>query len=274
MSLRAYAPRSIWAFLCALAGLALSSAAPGVLAAGPSARQIMSEVEQTRKLDGSEAVVMMQMNDGKGHKRERKIAMATKLVDDGKTEKRIYRFLSPEDVKGTGILVFDYDTKADDIWIYLPALHKTRRILSSDRSKSFMGSDFSYGDLNIPPIDDYTYTLVKEESSGGEPCWVIDVFPKSAKIAEEEGYKKKTLWISKKTHTVRKGLYFDIDGKLKKSLSTGDVVLLDKKKRRYRAKRMEMKNVQTGTSSVFVTTDVKFVPDTKDEYFTTRYLER
>jgi len=260
--------------LCVLAGLALSlvtSAAPGK---EPSARSIMSEVEQTRKLDGSEAVVMMRMNDGKGHQRERKIAMATKLVDGGKTEKRIYRFLSPEDVKGTGILVFDYETKADDIWIYLPALHKTRRILSSDRSKSFMGSDFSYGDLNIPPLDEYTYTLVKEESSGGESCWVIDVMPKSAQVAQEEGYKKKTLWISKKTHTVRKGLYYDLEGKLKKQLSTTDVVLLDKKKGRYRAKRMEMKNMQAGTSSVFVTTDVKFVPDTKDEYFTTRYLER
>ena len=105
--------------------------------------------------------------------------MATKLYDGGKTEKRIYRFLSPADVQGTGVLVFDYEAKADDVWIYLPALRKTRRIVSSQRSQSFMGSEFSYGDLNIPALDDFNYKLVKEEPFGGEACCVIDATPKS-----------------------------------------------------------------------------------------------
>ena len=59
----------------------------------------------------------------------RKIALATKLYDGGKTEKRVYRFSSPPDVAGTGVLVFDYESQADDIWVYLPGLRKTRRVL-------------------------------------------------------------------------------------------------------------------------------------------------
>ena len=127
--------------------------------AGPSAREIMDKVTVTRKLDGSEAVVKMTSVDDKGQSRERDITMATKLYDGGKTEKRIYRFLSPADVQGTSILVFDYEAKADDVWIYLPALRKTRRIVSSQRAQSFMGSEFSYGDLNIPALDEFNYTL-------------------------------------------------------------------------------------------------------------------
>src|SRR5215510_7262806 len=155
--------------------MALALLLPGATAqAGdPSPREIMEKVTVTRKLDGSEAVVKMTVMDDKKQTRERDITMATKLYDGGKTEKRIYRFLSPADVQGTGILVYDYEDKPDDVWIFLPALRKTRRVVSSQRSQSFMGSEFSYGDLNIPSIDDFTYTLVKEEPMGGEPCYVV-----------------------------------------------------------------------------------------------------
>jgi hypothetical protein len=243
-------------------------------AAPPSPRDIMDKVTVTRKLDGSEAVIKMTVIGESGQTREREITMATKLYDGGKTEKRIYRFLSPADVQGTGILVFDYETKPDDVWIYLPALRKTRRIVSTQRSQSFMGSEFSYGDLNIPALDDFTYTLVKEEPAGGEPCWVIDLVPKNKEIAEAEGYSKKTYWVSQAKLAVVRGLYYDKDGKLWKELVAQDIKLLDPKNKRYRAMHMEMVNKQNGRRSVFESKKVTFAPNTKDDYFTTAYLER
>jgi len=241
---------------------------------GPSAREIMDKVTTTRKLDGSEAVIKMTVLGEGGQAREREISMATKLYDGGKTEKRIYRFLSPADVQGTGILVYDYEAKPDDVWIYLPALRKTRRVVSTQRAQSFMGSEFSYGDLNIPSLDDFDYTLVKEEPMGGEPCYVIDLAPKTKEIAEAEGYSKKTYWVSKAKMAVVQGLYYDKDGKLLKELIAQDIKLLDPKNKRYRAMHMEMINKQNGRKSVFETKKVSFTPSTKDDYFTTAYLER
>ena len=266
--------RAMTLVLSAAVGLGLLLPGASEVHAGPSARDIMDKVALTRKLDGSEAVVKMSIIAADGQKREREITMATKLYDGGRTEKRIYRFLSPPDVKGTGVLVFDYDNAADDVWVFLPALRKTRRIISSQRSKSFMGSEFSYGDLNIPSLDDYNYTLVKEEAAGGEPCWVIDVVPKNQGIANSEGYSKKTYWVSKSKYVVHKGVMYGMDGRVLKELTMGDIQLLDSGKKRYRAKRMEMVNKQNGRRSVFQTTQVSFAPNTKDEYFTTRYLER
>jgi hypothetical protein len=266
--------RPLWALLLAAA------LGTGVLPeisdadAAPTAREIMDKVSLTRKLDGSEAVVTMKIVNESGQSRERRLSMATKLYDGGKTEKRIYRFLDPADVKGTGVLVFDYEAKSDDVWIYLPALRKTRRIVSSERSKSFMGSEFSYGDLNIPALDDFDYTLVKEEAAGGEACYVIDLNPKSSSVSDSEGYSKKTYWVSKSNFTVRKGMYYDLDGKLLKELTTSDVKLLDEGKKRYRAMKMEMVNKQNGRKSVFSSEKVSFAPSTSDDYFTTRYLER
>jgi hypothetical protein len=259
-------------FALGLGALAVPGAADAQPA--PSPREIMNRVSVTRKLDGSEAVVKMTIVDESGHSREREITMATKLYDGGKTEKRIYRFLSPADVQGTGVLVFDYETQADDVWVFLPALRKTRRVVSSQRSQSFMGSEFSYGDLSIPELDDFTYTLVREEPSGGEPCWVIDVLPKDKAAGDAEGYSKKTFWVSKDKFVVVRGLYYDKDGKLLKELVSQDFKLLDAAKKRYRAMHMEMTNKQNARRSVFVSEKVAFAPDTKDDYFTTAYLER
>ena len=148
---------------------AIAAGIPPAHAGDPSPREIMEKVTTTRKLDGSEAVVKMTVMDDKKQSRERDITMATKLYDGGKTEKRIYRFLSPADVQGTGVLVFDYQDKSDDVWIYLPALRKTRRIVSSQRAQAFMGSEFSYGDLNIPSLDEFDYKLVKQEPFEARP---------------------------------------------------------------------------------------------------------
>jgi hypothetical protein len=259
--------------LLLLSVVSIGAFSPAEVGAAASAREIMDKAAVARKLNGSEAVMKMIIDDH-GQIRERKLTMATKLYDGGKTEKRIFRFLSPADVKGTGVLVFDYDASADDVWIFIPALRKTRRVVSSQRSQSFMGSEFSYGDLNIPSLDEFDYQSVKEEAVGGDDCWVIDVTPKSKETASSEGYSKKTVWVSKQKFAVLKALYFDLSGKALKELASTDIKLVDPQNKRYRAMRMEMTNKQTGRRSVFETEKITLAPDTKDEYFTPRFLER
>jgi len=243
-------------------------------AEGLSGREIMEKVTTTRKLAGSEATIKMSMFDEKGKAREREIASATKLFDGGKTEKRVFRFLSPADVQGTGVLIFDYENKPDDMWIFMPALRKTRRILSSHGAESFMGSEFSFSDLNIPALDDFNYSVGKDEACGGDTCYVVDVTPKTKETAANDGYSKKTYWVSKSKFVVMRGLFYAQDGKLLKELVTRDVKLLDPKNKRYRTMRMEMINKQNGRRSVFESTKMNFAPGTKDEYFTTGYIER
>jgi hypothetical protein len=247
---------------------------PAAANAELSARDIMDKVANTRRLDGSESVIKMTLIDEKGGKREREISSATKLFDGGKTEKRVFRFLAPADVKGTGFLIFDYESKADDAWIYLPALRKTRRILSSQGSQSFMGSEFSYGDFNIPALDDYTYAMVKEEACAGGTCWVIDATPKSKETAAADGYSKRTYWVNKATFVAGKILHYGLDGKLLKEMVATEAKLLDAKNKRYRTLRNEMINKQNGRRSVFEFTNMTFAPNTNDEYFTTTYIER
>jgi outer membrane lipoprotein-sorting protein len=253
--------------------LACAIAVPA-FAQQPNARKIVEQASDASRLDGSEAVSTLTIINKKGQKRIRKIAMVTKLYDGGKTEKKLSRFLAPADVKGTGFLTFDYEKKDDDMWLFLPALRKTRRIVTSEKSKSFMGSEFSYADMNVPTLDDFKYKLLKEEEVGGTACWVIESVPKDDDIADENGYSKRVAWFGKEDLVIRKAVLYDLDGDLQKEMTVGEVKLVDAEKKRYRPMKMTVVNKQNGRSSIVVIEKIQLNREVKDDYFTTRYLER
>jgi len=97
-------------------------AALGFAPPSDDAKTIIYKTFTINKMAGSEAISQLTIKDDKGRERKRKTAIASKLYDEGMTEKKIIRFLEPADVKGTSMLTFDYREKDDDMWIYLPAL--------------------------------------------------------------------------------------------------------------------------------------------------------
>ena len=239
-----------------------------------TAKQIAYRSFETTKLAGSEAVSTMTIMDSKGRKRIRKVAQITKLCDKGDTEKKLIRFLAPADVKGTGLLTFDYKEQDDDMWLYMPALRKTRRIISSEKAKSFMGSEFSYADITPPTLDDFNYKNLGEQEAGGTLCWKIEMVPLDDDIADENGFSRKISFIGKADFVIRKAIYYDLDGELLKELEVKEIRELDTKHHKYRPIHMIMVNKQNDRKSILKVDKIQFSPDVKDEFFTTRYLER
>ncbi len=239
-----------------------------------SAKQIMDRAFEVTKLAGSEAVSVMTIIDSKGRERVREIAMVSKLFDNGETEKRLLRFLSPADVKGTGLLVFDYEQKDDDMWLFLPALRKTRRIVSTERAKSFMGSEFSYADMAPPILDEFTYKILSEKEVDRTLCWEIEMVPVDEDVADENGFSRRIAYIGKQDFVIRGAIYYDLDGELHKELSVLEIKEVDTVNHRYRPMHMVMVNKQNDRKSILKINQIQFNPDVKDDYFTTRYLER
>lgn len=239
-----------------------------------SGRSIAEKSYDTTRLSGSEARSTMTIIDAKGRSRVREIAQVTKLTDRGQTEKKLVRFLSPADVKGTGLLTFDYESKDDDMWLYMPALRKTRRIVSSEKSKSFMGSEFSYADMTPPTLDDFTFTLLGEEEVGGVICFHLEMIPLDDDIADENGFSRRESWIGKDDFVIRRAVYHDLDEELHKELTVHEIRELDSKNGKYRAVHMEMVNKQNDRKSILKVDEIMLNPNVKESYFTTRYLER
>ncbi|MGD8537701.1 MAG: outer membrane lipoprotein-sorting protein [Candidatus Aminicenantes bacterium] len=238
------------------------------------AKEIVDRAFKAIKATGIEAISTLTIIDSKGRERIREIAMVSKLYDNGETEKRLIRFLAPGDVKGTGLLTFDYEKKDDDMWLFMPALRKTRRIVSSEKSKNFMGSEFSYADMTPPSLDDFMYNLLGDSEAEGVACWEIEIIPVDDDVADENGFSKRVIHIEKDIFVIRKAVYFDLDGELHKELNVKEVREVDPVNNKYRYIHMVMTNTQNDRKSIMRVKELQFNPNVKDEYFTTRYLER
>ena len=242
-----------------------------------TAEQIMEKTFTARELAGSEATVKLTLFDKQGEKWKKRgeakvIDMKTKMYDNGKTEKKLYRFTKPADIAGTSVLMWDFKDKAEQMWIYTPANRKTTKIVSSDKSGNFMGSDFTYADMNAPVLSNYKLSIKKEEDVDGTKCWAIEVVPK-AKIKEEEGYSKKMIWIGKEDFMVRKSMFWDLDGELLKVLMTRGITKV-KGTDKYYIEEMSMINQQENTKSVFKTESKTSTPKIADKHFTSGELDK
>lgn len=239
-----------------------------------TANDIVARGEDVMRVKGVQGVSVMRIIDEKGGERIRKIKQASKLFDNGETEKRLIRFMEPADVKGTGLLTFDYKSKGDDLWLFMPALRKVRRIVSTEKAKNFLGSEFSYSDMSPPSPDDFTFKLLGEEKVKDVLCYKIEWLPKSDQVAKENGFAKRVIFIGKDNFMFRKSLYYNAEGKLQKELLVHEIKELDTVNHKFRAMNLEIINHLNGRRSMLVNEQLEFNPDVDDKYFTTGYLER
>ena len=141
--------------------------------------------------------------------------MSSTSYDDG-TIKRMVKFLDPADVRGTAMLIIDNENAQDDMWIYLPALKKTRRIVSTEKGKSFMSSEFSNADMSSGSNADFTIRHLPE--SGKNDIWVIESVPVSDDKADEYGFSKKVTFLDKKNLVTKKIDFYNFDNELFKTI--------------------------------------------------------
>ena len=141
--------------------------------------------------------------------------MITKSYDDG-TIKRMVKFLDPADVRGTAMLIIDSKNSQDDMWIYLPALKKTRRIVSTEKGKSFMSSEFSNADMSSGSNSDFRMKHMPESGKAG--TWVIESVPVSDDKADEYGFSRKVTYLETGTLKTMKIDFYNFDNELFKSI--------------------------------------------------------
>jgi hypothetical protein len=191
------------------------------------ARAIMERVNDRDDGESRIASEKMTLIDKNGNQRVRQIKSFSKDFDE--ITRRILFFIEPADVYNTAFLTFDYDQddKEDDQWLYLPALKKVRRIASSDKSSSFMGSDFTYGDMTRPELSKFDFKLVREEAVDDKPCWLIECLPRSQKIIDEYGFSKSIVLVRQDNHVVIRSVFWMKDPKKVKYMQVKKLTQID-----------------------------------------------
>ena len=239
-----------------------------------TADEIATQVDERDVGDKSVSTMEMALIDKHGNKRIRKMKNYSMDKDD-RTQSVIF-FLSPADVRNTAFLTYDYNdsSKEDDQWLYLPALKKTKRIASSDKSSSFMGSDFTYSDMTSREIEDYSYRIAKETTVRDHRVWVMESIPKTQKTIDETGYTKSYMFVRQDNFVVVRALHILEDGGKKKYL---DVKKLEKIDGIWVATEIEMKTTQDKNTlhrTILKLDNMMFNQDMDDAFFSVRRIEK
>lgn len=184
------------AFVIALAQPASAETAEEVIASARAANQVTSAIESLHLTIVSKS----------GQERVKDLELRSRR--DGTTNKSYLKVTAPSAEAGTQLLMIDHPDQADEQMMYLPAVKRVNYISGSGKKNAFLGSDFTFEDLEIRQAASTGWTLAEDNAD----AWVLETTPTG-----ESSYTKIRLFIQKATHLIAKVELYDASG-LKKLL--------------------------------------------------------
>ena len=242
---------------------------------GMTAKEIMQKVDDRDTGKTQISTATMTLIDKKDRKRERKLKLFSKEFAD--VDKSISFFVSPADVKDTSFLSYDWndENKEDDSWLYLPAMQRVNRTAAGDKSNSWMGSDFTFSDVEGAEVNEYTYKMLSESDPvDGYDCWKIEAIPKSKAIIKKTGYLKTINWIRKDAYLVVRGINYVKKGKKIKYYSTKDIKKIDDIWTIGTIQMVTTKNKKVQHSSIFRLENVSYNNEVDNKMFEVETMQR
>ena len=202
--------------------LALAVAMVSTVAFAQDARSIVDAALNIKKPAYNHSIIEMDLINKAGNIEEHRIIDELgRHNEKTDTSDVVMNFKVSNNKSNQGIKFLQMENKGkdDDKWIYMPSLKTTRRVNSSEGSKSFTGTDASYDDMSTRELDDDTHELLAEENKNGYDCWKIKSTPTAATVAKAQ-YQYRIQWIDKKTNVpVYAEMYDKQDGSLLKVLT-------------------------------------------------------
>lgn len=259
-------------FKIASMALVLTSAIQTVRSQTPY--EIMKNNFLTAKVLDSQSEATFHLINASGQERVRETKSYTKLIASSTDNMRTVEFLSPADIRGTKTLLIEHSGKDDDIWIYLPAMKKVRRLVSNNKKDAFVGTDFSYGDVIGHKPEDWNHTKLREETISSKQCYVIESTPKNLEVKNNSGYSKRITWIDKQSFATVKNENYDMNGELLKVVTYENTENVDAQNNKWQAMKLTAENVQNNHKTIITFKNFKANVGVKNETFTTSYLEQ
>lgn len=245
----------------AVLAVALVAGAPCFAETGTD---IMQKAYDVKEPTYSHSAVRMDLIDANGTTESRMVEEWGRKIDGLSSVVMIFR--SPASVKNTRFLQVENADRANDKWIYLPALRNTRRVASSEGDKSFMGTDATYDDMETRKVERDNHELLGEEKVGSYDCYKVK---STAKDPKDSQYAWRISWIDKNTYVPVKVEMYDKHEQLLKVLT---VEKLEQKSGYWIPMTDYLKNVQTGHSTRLDIQQIEIDKPVSDKLFTANFL--
>jgi outer membrane lipoprotein-sorting protein len=258
----------VWVFL-ALISMFILVLPCGAYGAELTAKQILDKVEGTALLVGSGSAKIELITESKRGQQRSHTLQIYRKKDADDTEKQLLEYLQPADVSGTKLLsISKPDGKDSEIWLFMPALGKERRIAAQEMQTKFMGTDFTYEEISGTAAykEDYESKRLDDDTFDGHKCYVLQLTPKG-----KSEYTFVKMWIWQDESIPVKVEFYGRGDKLRKSLDTSGWKKNTKDK--WEPSQVVMSDVLAGTKTIVKIIEASET-DLPDDYFTVRYLRR
>jgi hypothetical protein len=229
--------------------------------------QILRHTDHDWRSRDERAVVEMVLVSEDDQRQLRSMEILTR-TGEGDDDMNMLRFLAPPTIRGTAVLTLEQTGRADDQWLYLPALRKTKRIASTQRTQRFAGTDFTYEDLRSENFPAWNYRTLDDAKVGDADCYVVEATPKDP---EESGYSRRLLSVEKARFLVLKVEFYDKQQHLSKTLQNRD---WEQVQGLWRARQSMMEDHLRRTKTIWRVTERQINPGLPDNTFTEANLER
>ena len=177
------------------------------------------------------------------------------------------RFTAPADLAGAGFLQIQNRGGDDDRYLFLPDLKRSRRISGSLRSNSFMGTDFSFADLDRRDLRESIAKRLPDENIGPFACFHLDTTPSRA----DSPYARVELWIRIDNSLPLRMRMYDKAGVLFKTFAAKEV---RRSEGRWYIVKSQMSDLVHSHETELVIDSFSGSSDVPDSEFTLRNLER
>jgi hypothetical protein len=181
--------------------------------------------------------------------------------------KSMVRFSAPADIAGAGFLQIQNRGADDDRFLFLPELKRSRRISGNLRGSSFMGTDFSFADLDRRDFRESRATRRPDENIGKYLCFHIEATPSRS----DSPYGSVEVWLRQDNYLPLKMAMFDRAHVLLKTFTAMEVKRVSG---HWYITKSRMEDHLQSHSTELVLTEVAPSADLPDQDFTVRNLEK
>ncbi len=137
--------------------------------------------------------------------------------------KGLVQFLEPAEVRGVGLLTIGHGERPDEQWFYTPAIDRHRRIARVEKSTRFLGTHFTYEDMQPRDIDDQEYRRLDDAELDGAVCYRIEARPRPK---TESQYSRMVYWVAREPLVIVRSEGW-VDGKLRRTFHGSEVRAVD-----------------------------------------------
>lgn len=255
-------------FLLLIAALVsyLVAPAPAVATEPLTGEALARQLFDRDRGKNSISTAVMILENEKGNKRSR--TFTNKRILENGLEKQLIRFTAPADINGTGFLTIEKPGYETEQFLYLPALRRSRRIVSSQKSHQFVNSDLTYEDMERHPVENYLYEIKGEKQIDGKDCYVLETRPKEG---IESQYSSITAHIAKQSFVTLLADYYDKKGH---HIKTYRVLGLEQKQNIWTETRIIMEDMNTRHKTHINLEHIEYNTDITPDQISTHALER